>query len=261
MKSKKKSIRQVMKHYENLARRDEGARWQKRRRMSDHQANAFFVGVMLDQGQDLDRAWDAGRHFCSWFDTDSNLWNQVASTPLRSLRRISRVGFDEGEESRWRGAYACRNVNKFPDWIKASAKLILEKYDGDARKIWKGTKAEDVGELYDRFHEFPGIGDALAKMAQFILVRSYGVGGGEKNKSKMRVKPDVHVRRVAYRIGLTTRTRPPKAVAEEIEELRLNSPADFDWAVLDIGRNFCKKTLPLCTECPVVPTCQKQGVA
>ena len=249
-----------MEHYESLQGRDEGARWRKRRRMSDHEANAFFVGVMLDQGQDLDRAWDAGRHFCSRFDSESNLWNQVASTPLGSLRRISRVGFDEGADSYWQGAYACRNVNKFPNWIKASAKLILEKYDGDARKIWNGTKAKDVGELYDRFHEFPGIGDALAKMAQFILVRSYGVGGGEKNKARMRVKPDVHVRRVAYRIGLTTQMR-PKPVADEIEALGLDSPADFDWAVLDIGRNFCKRTLPLCGECPIVPTCQKQGVA
>ena len=138
--------------------------------------------------------------------------------------------------------------------------MILEKYDGDARRIWNGTRAKDVGELYDRFREFPGIGDALAKMAQFILVRDYGVGGGEKNKSKMRVKPDVHVRRVTYRIGLTTQMR-PEPVADEIEALGLDSPADFDWAILDIGRNFCKKTLPLCAECPIVPTCQKQGVA
>ena len=260
MNAKRKNIRRVMKYYESPLNQYEGARWRKRRYMTECQANEFFVGVMLDQGQDLERAWAAGSHFCRRFESDSNLWEQVASTRITRLRKVSRLGFGDGGDSKWRGAYACRNVNKFPEWIKSSAQLILDKYDSDVRNLWKGVKAKDVGVLYDRFREFPGIGDALAKMAQFILVRSYGVGGGEKNKSKMRVKPDIHVRRVTHRIGLTTQ-KGANVVADEIEALGLDSPADFDFALLHIGREFCKKSLPLCSGCPITPTCQKVGVA
>lgn len=55
---------------------------------------------------------------------------------------------------------------------------IMGYYEGDVRNIWR-VKHTEVYKIYDRFKEFDGIGDALAKMAQFILVRNYGIAGGK----------------------------------------------------------------------------------
>ena len=70
------------------------------------------------------------------------------------------------------------------------------------RKIWS-VKPHEVNLIYDRFVEFDGIGDALAKMAQFALVRNNGVAGGKTNQAKMSVKPDLLVQRVLFRTGIT----------------------------------------------------------
>lgn len=81
--------------------------------------------------------------------------------------------------------------------------------------------------MYDRLKEFAGIGDALERMGQFILVRSYGVGGGEASKSQMCIQQDHHMRRVTYRTGLCTSEL--KSVAtHELDTFNLESPADFD---------------------------------
>ena len=97
-------------------------------------------------------------------------------------------------------------------------------------------------------------------MGQFILVRGYGVAGGEKSKTELRVKADIHVRRVAYRTGLTKTEALPLA-RKEIYDLSVYSPADFDLALWDIGREFCHPTKPPeCSQCPINLECQKHGI-
>ena len=247
----------IMRHYDQIVVDRPDLAWRKAR-MTIRHANEFFVGVILDQRQKLERAWDGGKHFCDRFD-HANLWEEIANTDIRTLRRISREGFGAGWCG-WTGSYAGLNVNKFPGWVKEGARLILRNYKGDVRNIWRGTRPEEVGTIYDRFLEFPGIGDALAKMAQFALVRGYGIGGGEKNKSRMQVKPDVHVCRVTHRAGLTSKPN-ASVVASEIGRLPLESPADFDLAVLFIGRDFCHRTEPECTLCPIDTVCRKAHIS
>lgn len=70
--------------------------------------------------------------------------------------------------------------------------MIISKYESDVGNIWNYVRPEDVHVIYDRFLEFSGIGDALARMAQFILVREYGIAGGAKN--------------IASRVGLNVPT-------------------------------------------------------
>ena len=250
-------IESIMRHYDQIVVDRPDLDW-RTDRMTKRRANRFFVGVILDQRQKLERAWDAGRHFCDRFD-HADLWGQIANTDIRTLRRISSEGFGDGWRG-WTGSYAGLNVNKFPSWVKEGARLIVRNYGGDVRNIWRGVRPEEVGTIYDRFFEFPGIGDALAKMAQFALVRGYGVGGGEKNKTRMQVKPDIHVCRVTYRAGLTSKPT-PRVVASEIGRLPLDSPADFDLAVLFIGRDFCHPTEPDCTHCPIGKVCRRVDIS
>lgn len=253
MARKSTIIKHIMNYYSDLeSQRPEGVWAKKRERFTNIQdANAWFVGLMLDKNQLAERAWEGGEHLVhTHFDDANNMWKAIYRTHLGTLRHICNKGF-------YGKAYALGVSNpKFPEDLKNSAKLIVNRYDGDVTNVWKYIRAGNIDELYDRLIEFPGIGDALARMGQFILVRTYGVGGGEANKSKMRIKPDVHVRRVAYRTGLIS-TQKVSLATKELDSLQLESPADFDLAIWDIGRKYCKPKNPHCGECPINKVCAK----
>lgn len=248
--STKQTISLAMNHYEKLAAKGIGV-WQNRRFRDAQAANEWFIGLLLDRHQQAGRAWDGGKHFVRNHFTDGNFWTEISKCHLGKLKRICNSGF-EGK------AYALSFANPtFPNDLKKSAKLIVSEYSGDVRKVWNGIRAPNVRELYDRLIQFPGIGVALARMGQFALVREYGVGGGEASKSKLCIKPDMHVCRVAFRAGLTLSARIP-VVMKEIDAMRLESPADFDLALWNIGREYCSPKKPDCQKCPIGPKCAKK---
>ena len=253
MPSRKTIVKHIMKHYSNLVSNDDRGIWAKKRIRfaSEKDANAWFIGLMLDQNQPAERAWEGGEHLVNTHFADvENVWDAISQTHLNTLKRICNKGF-KGK------AYALGVSNpSFPRNLKEAAIRIVEKYDGSVRNVWKYIRATNVNELYDRLREFSGIGDALARMGQFILVRSMGVGGGEESKSLMRIKPDVHVRRVACRTGLCS-SELLSVATSELDALNLESPADFDLAVWDIGREYCKPKSPNCSECPIEQVCAK----
>jgi len=220
----------------------------RRRRFTLMQANAFFVGVLLDQGQKAERAWNGAKHLVSnQFQGRRNFWSSVRAADDELLSTICRTGF----EGKSYASVFC--VNKFPTWLRSAAHRINDEYGGDPRNIWD-VRADKVQLIYDRFSEFDGIGDALAKMAQFILVRNYGIAGGKVNQSQMSVKPDVLVRRVLYRSGLAE-SEGIQITISALESLRLKRPADFDAALWTIGREYCLKSKPVCELCPISESC------
>lgn len=222
-----------------------------RKRFSLPKANAFFVGVLLDQGQKAERAWDGANHLVSnHFQSRQGFWAGILAADEKTLREICKTGY----AGKSYASVFC--VNKFPAWLRSAADRIQDDYDGDPRNIWN-VRTDQVQLIYDNFLAFDGIGDALAKMAQFILVRNYGVAGGEINQSQMSVKPDVLVRRVLYRSGLAESDRIQPAL-NALESLRLRRAADFDAALWTIGREYCLKSSPVCASCPIEGNCAKR---
>ena len=49
---------------------------------------------------------------------------------------------------------------------------MVERYDGDAGRIWKGVRSGDA--LYARVRELPGYGDEKAKILVAILAKRLG---------------------------------------------------------------------------------------
>ena len=231
----------------------EGPEWSiVRRRFNEQEANAFFVGVMLDQRQKANRAWEGGKHLVNnYFNETGNFWKDVAKTHLNTVRKICGEGY---EEKHYVLGFLAGNFHKY---LKNNAKKIVKDYEGDVRNVWNGVRPQEIHVIYDRFKEFAGIGDALAKMAQFILVRKYGIAGGKKIRKKMKVKPDQHVKRVLYRLGISE-DKSPNSVIDATEKMKLKSPADFDWAIFDIGRKYCNPKKPNCFDCPLNKVCQKR---
>ena len=224
----------------------------KRRRFREARANKFFVGLLLDQLQTADRAWEGATYLVdNYFTATGNFWQEISESHHATVRSICIRGFD-GQP------FALGvNINSFPRQLRAAAKKIVDEYDSDVRKIWNNVSKEDVDQIYWRLKDFDGIGDALAKMGQFILVRSYGVAGGRKSKKYMSVKPDIHLQRVLFRLGICE-SETPTSVVENTERLNLRSPADFDWSVWTIGRSYCHATNPNCGSCPVEAVCEKK---
>lgn len=245
-------LKAIEKYQRQMARAgDDWTTWAARpTRFTRKKADAFFVGVLFDQQQGADRAWEGGEHMVANHFQGENFWKEISQTPLSKVKRVMRYGMD--------GKAYFRFWERFSKHLKDNAKFILENYSGDVRKVWK-VPPRDVNEIYRRFLEFKGIGPALARMAQFILVRDHGMAGGELSKTHMRVKPDTHVCNVTYRLGLVSTTT-PKAVAKEIDQLGLRSQADFDLVVFRVGQNWCKKSSPNCVECPLAAACQQRGV-
>jgi len=245
------AVENILNFYNVLEQDDnyDWVRWtDKRRRFSLQSANEFFIGVMLDQGQLAERAWEGSRHLVrTHFNCKGNWWQNVICTHHSTVTKICKKGFNEKTYA------SVFTVNKFPKRLRKAAAKIIEEYDGDPRNIWK-VGPKNVDEIYSRFKEFDGIGDALAKMAQFILVRNYGVAGGLAIRNQLSVKPDVLVRRVLFRTGITESDNITKCISA-INELSLPSPADFDAATWEIGRSYCFKSKPNCSSCPINTAC------
>ena len=236
-----------MRYYGRMkAAAEPGTVWSKKRhRFAERKANGFFIGVLLDRQIPFEKAWEGGRHLAENHFQSGSFWEEVKRARMDKVDQIARSGFD--------GKAYFRFPSIFAQILKRSADLIVERYEGDVRKVWNVSK-KDVDLIYERLKEFWGIGDALAKMGQFALVRDFGLAGGASSRMFMSVKPDIHVRRVTFRMGLSASMRPP-SVVRALAELNLDSAADFDLAVWRVGQNWCHKTLPECGACPVRRAC------
>jgi endonuclease III len=250
------AIQNIYKYYKLLSK-DDNNQWfswvDKRLRFTITRANKFFISVMLDQGQRADRAWDGGDHMVeNHFKHKNGFWYGISETSLGKVTKICKRGY-LGK------SYASNyNYNKMPLWLKSAANRILAEYNGDPRNIWKIPQG-NISLIYDRLKEFDGIGDALAKMGQFLLVRSYGVAGGQDSQHLLSIKPDILVSRVMYRTGISPSSK-VKDVIASTDKLSLSSPADFDAAAWMIGRDYCRKSSPKCVCCPISEGCRRVGL-
>jgi endonuclease-3 len=90
------------------------------------------------------------------------------------------------------------------------------------------------------------------KTANVVLGSAYGIAAG--------VVVDTHVKRLAFRLGLTRETAPAKI---EQDLMKVVPQSDWIWfahALVLHGRAVCDARKPLCGECPLKDICPKKGV-
>ncbi|MEB2284528.1 MAG: endonuclease III [Polyangiaceae bacterium UTPRO1] len=107
-----------------------------------------------------------------------------------------------------------------------------------------GTLPRDLDTLVT----LPGIG---RKTANVVLGTAYGVPS---------VVVDTHVRRVAYRLGLTSEDDPAKIERDLQALLPAASWTDFTHRLVHHGRRVCHARKPRCGECPLLRLCPRIGV-
>ncbi len=121
--------------------------------------------------------------------------------------------------------------------IRRTAQKLVDQYGGQVPK-----KMEQLLEL-------PGV---ARKTANVVLGTAYGIASG--------VVVDTHIKRLAYRWGLTDQTDPEKV---EQDLMALIPKRDWVWfghATIWHGRRVCYARNPDCPNCPMSSFCPKRGV-
>ena len=150
------------------------------------------------------------------------------------------------------------SLHRFNDTMSEFFHLGIQKihkgYNDDATSIWKD--APRSATIVRRFLEFPGAGIKIATMAANILARDFKIP--MVDYICIDISPDVHVKRVFYRLGFIQE----KASNEELifcaRELNPLYPGIFDLSCWEIGRNWCRPKDPNCSDCYLNQYCPRK---
>lgn len=159
-----------------------------------------------------------------------------------------------------------RNINKLaPDLFKAFPNMkTLAKADAESlfpfvskvRNFGNKTKwllglasqikeDKNIPTTMEELTELPGIGRKSAN----VIMR-------ESGKKAEGIIVDLHVVRVAPRLGLATGTDPKKIEKQIMEAIDPKDWGEVGMAISFLGREICRPTNPKCTECVMNKVCE-----
>ncbi len=121
--------------------------------------------------------------------------------------------------------------------LKGSSRAIVENFGGR------------VPKTMDELLTLRGV---ARKTANVVLGSAYGIAAG--------VVVDTHVKRLAFRLGLTRHTDPEKIERDLMKAVPREDWIWFAHALVLHGRAVCGARKPLCGECPLSKVCPRAGV-
>ena len=140
--------------------------------------------------------------------------------------------------------YADANEDEFENDIRSTGfyrnkakavinccKTLIERYDGK------------VPASMERLTELDGVG---RKTANVVLGNAFGIPG---------IVVDTHVKRLAKRIGLSSKSDPDRIEADLMELVSKEEWIYFSHALSDHGRKICNARRPLCPSCKINHIC------
>ena len=204
-------------------------------------AFAFSLAVVLDRGTRAEIIWTIPY----WIRQDlghldpARIGQMMPQEVLDMLSRIPRKP---------------RYMRDAPQTIIELAHLVSDEFGGDAELIWRDKTAHAVKRQFRGIH---GVGEGIASMAVILLARCRGIRFSDW--SVMDVKPDVHVQRVLYRLGVTPAMGGPEAV-RAAAQLNPDYPGALSAPLWVIGRRWCRPTAPDCKNCWMSALCARAGL-
>lgn len=119
--------------------------------------------------------------------------------------------------------------------IAGTCRALMERYDGEVPRDRKNLLT------------LPGVGP---KTADIVLTHCFGEAA---------IPVDVHVSRVSRRLGLAPMDASPEEVQSSLHTLIPRGKYLFyDRSIVRLGKEYCRKTKPLCGECPLRDCCDYQ---
>jgi endonuclease-3 len=121
--------------------------------------------------------------------------------------------------------------------LKAMATRLAGEHDGEIpRDVETLTKLAGVGR----------------KTANVVLGTAYGIASG--------VVVDTHVKRLAYRLGLSTHKLPEKVEKDLMADIPRREWVALSHRLIQHGRRTCLARNPRCSECGLSKLCPRAGV-
>lgn len=195
-------------------------------------ANKFLACCLLDYQMDSNVAWRNGcRLVEDTLGDPDDVWRAITSVP----------------EPEWLSRWSEYKLHRFPaghNRLWRIGKVICDRYDGDARRIWEG---KDSAQVVERLLAL-GAGDQISRMIVGAL-RDCGQVQGTSD-----VKADVYVCRVLGRAVIGKPTDPDTA-AGLARQLHPADPWQLDWPLWNVGKSCCEATHPNCLRCYLAPHC------
>jgi len=129
-------------------------------------------------------------------------------------------------------------------FFRAKAKNLV----GLARALVERHGGEVPADL-EALTALPGVG---RKTAHVVLGNAFAIPSG--------VVVDTHVKRLAFRLGLTGRTDPEQVERDLAAILPRKHWIDFSHRLIAHGRATCLALRPRCPACPLRPLCPRAGL-
>jgi len=117
------------------------------------------------------------------------------------------------------------------------AKQVVDRHDGKIPRILPDLTA------------LAGVG---RKTANVVLGTAFGIASG--------IVVDTHVKRLAKRLGLTSKTAPEQIERELMDVIPRSKWVDFSHCMIQHGRRVCLARRPRCESCSLASICPKIGV-
>ncbi len=121
--------------------------------------------------------------------------------------------------------------------LKAAAQRVMTEYNG----VVPNTMADLIT-----------LGGVARKTANIVLSNAYGVHEG--------IAVDTHVKRLSFRMGLTTNTDPVRIEKDLMPLFPRETWGDANHFLVYFGREVCPARTPKCTQCELNDICPKKGV-
>ncbi|MGE4192317.1 MAG: endonuclease III [Pseudodesulfovibrio sp.] len=121
--------------------------------------------------------------------------------------------------------------------IKAAATRIMGEYGGEVPR----TMAELIT-----------LGGVARKTASIVLANAFGVNEG--------IAVDTHVKRLAFRMGLTANTDPLRIEKDLMPLFPQDKWGEVNHYLVFFGREVCPARKPKCGECELADICPQKGV-
>ncbi|MBN2072437.1 MAG: endonuclease III [Actinobacteria bacterium] len=103
------------------------------------------------------------------------------------------------------------------------------------------------GKVPDNIEDLTTLHGVGRKTANVVLANSFG---------RQAIIVDTHMKRIAYRLGLTNNTDPDKIEYDLMKIIPQNNWTDFSHKVIAHGRTICLGRNPGCSICPVIQFCR-----
>lgn len=136
--------------------------------------------------------------------------------------------------------------------LSDAARLVTERFGGDASAIWKDASPKEVSGTLQEIH---GMTRGTASMATRILYDDFGCFRDQEHE--IDVNPHVYLVTVFRRAGLI-------GLGEDVMDGARRASPDFpgclDWPATAIGRQWCHAQ-PKCRACSIAAVCPRRGVA